>query len=301
VVFNFNFRTVRAGVLDIAYESYNEDADQSVVLLHGFPYDARCFDEVAPRLAAEGLRVVVPYLRGFGQTRFLNEQEMRSGQQAALAQDLLDLIAALNLRAPIVAGFDWGGRAACIVAALHPERVAGLVSVDGYNIQNLALASRPSPPTWERSYWYQWYFQTERGRRGLVENRTELCALLWETWSPRWTDARQAFRASAVSLDNPDFVEVVIHSYRHRFGAVEGHPRYQPVEDAIALEPKIDVPTVVLESGADGIEGPPAEGDDDMFTGYYERRQVKDAGHNLPQETPDSFVSAVLEVLGRVV
>ncbi|MBE1573429.1 alpha/beta fold hydrolase [Amycolatopsis roodepoortensis] len=291
-------KRVTTPVLEIEYEHSGEADGPPVVLLHGFPYDVRAYDEVAALLAADGASVYVPYLRGFGGTRFLDEATPRSGQQAALAQDLLDFMDALGLEKAVVAGYDWGGRAACIVAALRPERVRGLVSVDGYNVQNLAYAGEPAPPEWERTYWYQFYFQSERGRRGLAENREELCALLWRTWSPTWTGAGEAFPASAPSLHNPDFVDVVIHSYRHRFGLAEGDPRYQALEDLIAEEPAITVPTVVLESGDDGIGGPSAEGDREYFTGPYEHRVLPGVGHNVPQEAPEAFAAAVASLLG---
>ncbi|MGY6651329.1 alpha/beta fold hydrolase [Amycolatopsis sp. TRM77291] len=291
-------KRVTTPVLEIEYEHSGEAGGPPVVLLHGFPYDVRAYDEAAPLLAARGASVYVPYLRGFGGTRFLDKATPRSGQQAALAQDLLDFMDALGLEKAVVAGYDWGGRAACIVAALRPERVRGLVSVDGYNVQNLAYAGEPAPPEWERTYWYQFYFHSERGRRGLAENRDELCALLWRTWSPTWAGAGEAFPASAPSLHNPDFVDVVIHSYRHRFGLAEGDPRYQALEDLIAEEPAITVPTVVLESGDDGIGGPSAEGDREYFTGPYEHRVLPGVGHNVPQEAPEAFAAAVASLLG---
>jgi pimeloyl-ACP methyl ester carboxylesterase len=286
----------RTPVLEIGYESVNDAAPDAVVLLHGFPYDARAFDAVVPILAAQGLRVVVPFLRGFGPTAFRFGDTPRSGQQAALGRDLIDLMDSLGIDRAVVGGYDWGGRAACIAAALFPERVVGLVSVDGYNIQNLARASDPAPPGWESTYWYQYYFQTERGRRGLEVNRDELCQLLWRTWSPTWSDAAAVFERSSASLHNPDFVDVVIHSYRHRMGAAPGDPQYQLLEDLLAASPSISVPTIVLESTADGIGGPSASEDATMFVGPYEHRFIADVGHNLPQEAPEAFAAAVLDV-----
>ncbi|WP_245571335.1 alpha/beta fold hydrolase [Catelliglobosispora koreensis] len=236
---------VATAVLDIAYEESGNPDGLPVILLHGFPYDVRAYDEVAALLS--DARVLVPYLRGFGATRFRSEGTVRSGQQAALAQDLLDFMDALGLEKAIVAGYDWGGRAACIVSALWPERVHGLVTVDGYNVQNLAYAGEPTKPEWERTYWYQYYFHSERGRLGLQRNREELCELLWRTWSPRWDGAAEAFRASAPSLHNPDFVEVVIHSHRHRFGLAPGDPRYQPLEDLIAGDRSSQYPLWLLK------------------------------------------------------
>ncbi len=288
---------VTTPTLDIAYEMAGEPGGTPVILLHGFPYDVRAFDAVAPLLAADGAFVLAPYLRGFGATRFRDDATPRSGQQAALAQDLLDFMDALGIPRAIVAGYDWGGRAACIVAALYPERIAGLVSVDGYNVQDLAHAGEPAPPEEERSYWYQYYFHAERGRRGLEQNREELCALLWRTWSPAWVGADAAFPASAPSLHNPDFVEVVIHSYRHRYGLVAGDPRYQPLEDLLATAPPITVPTVVLESGADGVGGPLDPADREHFTGPYEHQLLPGIGHNVPQEAPEAFARAISGLL----
>ncbi|WP_214318266.1 alpha/beta fold hydrolase [Nonomuraea sediminis] len=284
--------SVTTPVLDIAYESSGEGSP--VILLHGFPYDVRAYDEVARIVAAAGHRVLVPYLRGFGPTRFLDAATMRSGQQAAIAQDLVDFMDALGIDQAVLAGYDWGGRAACITAATQPGRVRGLVTVDGYNVQNLAYADEPVDPEWERTYWYQYYFHSERGRRGLEANRERLCELLWRTWSPTWQEAAKEFPASAPSLHNPDFVDVVIHSYRHRFNLADGDPRYQPLEDLIAQEPPITVPAIVLESGADGVGGPGPEGDREYFTGPYEHRLLENIGHNVPQEAPQAFADAVL-------
>ncbi|MFD4903880.1 alpha/beta fold hydrolase [Kitasatospora purpeofusca] len=291
---------VTTQVLDIGYEFAGEPgAAGTVVLLHGFPYDVRAFDDVAAGLADRGAHVLAPYLRGFGPTRFRDAATPRSGQQAALAQDLVDFMDALDIGSAVLAGYDWGGRAACITAALRPERVRGLVTVDGYNIQDLAHAGEPAAPAWESTYWYQYYFHSERGRLGLERNRDDLCELLWRSWSPTWADASAAFAASSASLHNPDFVDVVIHSYRHRFGLAEGDPRYQGLEDLIAALPPITVPTVVLESGADGVAGPSAADDRDCFTGPYEHRLLPGAGHNVPQETPEAFADAVASLLAR--
>ncbi|MFD8320606.1 alpha/beta fold hydrolase [Kitasatospora purpeofusca] len=291
---------VATQVLDIGYEFAGEPgAAGTVVLLHGFPYDVRAFDGVAARLADRGAHVLAPYLRGFGPTRFRDPATPRSGQQAALAQDLVDFMDALDIGSAVLAGYDWGGRAACLTAALHPERVRGLVTVDGYNVQDLAHAGEPAAPAWESTYWYQYYFHSERGRLGLERNRDELCELLWRSWSPTWADASAAFAASRASLHNPDFVDVVIHSYRHRFGLAEGDPRYQGLEDLIAALPPITVPTVVLESGADGVAGPSAADDRDCFTGPYEHRLLPGVGHNVPQESPEAFADAVASLLSR--
>ncbi|MEC5191473.1 MULTISPECIES: alpha/beta fold hydrolase [unclassified Arthrobacter] len=293
-----SFGRIKTPVLDIGYESAGDPGGTPVILLHGFPYDVRAFDDVAPILAGQDAFVLAPYLRGFGPTRFLKETTIRSGQQAALGQDLLDFMDALNIEQAVVAGYDWGGRAACIVAALDPGRVAGLVSVGGYNMHNLARSGEPASPEWERSYWYQYYFHSERGRRGLEQNRDELCELLWRTWSPTWAAAGQAFPASAPSLHNPDFVDVVIHSYRHRYGLADGDPRYQRFEDLIAQEPRIAVPTVVLESGDDGVGGPGALAGRDKFTGPYSQSVLPGIGHNVPQENPAAFARAVVSLFG---
>jgi pimeloyl-ACP methyl ester carboxylesterase len=294
-------RRVLTPVLEIAYEQAGErgrDADVPVILLHGFPYDVRAFDEVAARLAAAGRPVLTPYLRGYGPTRFLAESTLRSGQQAALAQDLKDFMDALGIERAVVAGYDWGGRAACIAAALWPERVHGLVTAGGYTIQDIARAMEPAAPEAEHNYWYQYYFHSERGRRGLEQNRDELCELLWRLWSPTWPEAEQAFAASAPSLHNPDFVEVAIHSYRHRYGLVAGDPRYQPLEDRLAAQPPIAVPTVVLVGGDNGVIAPADQGGTEHFSGRCEVRTLPGVGHNVPQEAPEAFADAVLGVLG---
>jgi pimeloyl-ACP methyl ester carboxylesterase len=289
-------KTVTTDVLEIAFEQWGPDGGAPVVLLHGFPYDVRAFDEVAPILADAGHRVIAPYLRGFGPTRFLDDATPRSGQQAALAADVLGLLDALDIERAVLAGFDWGGRAACIVAALRPERVTGLVTVDGYNVQHLASADEPAPPAWEATYWYQYYFHGERGRLGLERNRDELCELLWRNWSPTWDFTPETFAVSAPSLHNPDFVDVVIHSYRHRFGLVEGDPRYDALEAALAEAPPIIVPTIVLETGADGVLGGPVDDDRDQFVGPYGQERLDGVGHNVPQQAPREFARAILDL-----
>lgn len=292
-------KTVRTPVLDIAYEESGPASGRPVVLLHGFPDDVHAYDGVAPPLAAAGYRVVVPYLRGYGPTRFRDPATPRSGEQAALGHDLLDLIEALDLEAPILAGYDWGGRAACIVSALWPERVGGLVSITGYNIQNIAAANRPQSPAAEHRYWYQWYFHTERGAAGLAQNRGPLCRLLWELWSPNYRFSDIDYAKTAASFDNPDFVAVVIQSYRHRYGNAPGDPRYAAVEARLAAQPTIGVPTVVLHGAADGV-GPPAgsEAHARHFTGRYRRQVIPVAGHFLPREAPATVVTAVRELGG---
>jgi pimeloyl-ACP methyl ester carboxylesterase len=286
--------TIRAGVLDVGYERHGDPAGWPVVLLHGFPYAPRCYDEVVDPLVAAGADVVVPYLRGYGPTRFADAGTPRSGQQAALAHDLRELIGALRLDRPVVAGFDWGGRAACLTAALWPETVSGLVSVDGYNVQDIAGSGEPAPPERESRYWYQFYLHGERGRRGLERHRAEFARLLWTQWSPGWTFTEQRFAASAAAFDNPDFVDVVVHSYRHRFGLVDGDPRYRATEDRIARQPVVTVPTAVLDAAHDGLGPRPFSGEhEEHFSNLVEHRVV-DGGHGLPQENPGAFASAVL-------
>jgi pimeloyl-ACP methyl ester carboxylesterase len=291
-------RTVRTPALEIAYEAHGPSDGTTVILLHGFPDDPRAYDAVAPPLAAVGCRVLVPYLRGYGPTRFLLHTTPRSGQQAALGADLRDFMDALGIGQALLAGYDWGGRAACIVAALWPERVRGLVSVGGYNIQNIAAAARPASPEQEHRYWYQWYFHTERGRTGLTQNRRDICRLLWRLWSPNWRFTEAQFAATAASFDNPDFVEVTIQSYRHRYGNAPGHPALESIERQLAAQPPIRVPAVVLHGAADGV-GPPHQSENHgrFFTARYQRRVVPEAGHFLPNEAPDSVVHAVHELL----
>jgi pimeloyl-ACP methyl ester carboxylesterase len=288
---------VRAGVLDVAVERHGSRSGRPVLLLHGFPYDVRCYHDVAATLADAGADVVVPYLRGYGPTRFVDAATMRSGQQAALAHDLLALIDALGLDRPVVAGYDWGGRAACLVSALWSDRVSGLVTVSGYNVQNIAAAGRPKPPAVERTLWYQYYLHGERGREGLRRYRSEYARQLWQEWSPNWPFTEDDFRASSGSFDNPDFVDVVVHSYRHRYGIVNGDPAYQQTEDQIATQPPIDVPTVVLDPIHATLSRPSSTAKHaERFTHLVDHRLVN-AGHNVPQENPAEFARAVLTLL----
>ena len=270
-----------------------------VVLLHGWPYDPRCYDEVVPPLVAAGCRVIVPYLRGFGATRFLSADTPRSGQQAALGNDLRELLDALGIERAVLAGYDWGGRAACVVAALWPERVRGLVTGNGYNIQNIAASVKPVAPEQEHRFWYQYYFHTERGRAGLEQNRRALCRYIWQIWSPDWAFDDATYEHSAASFDNPDFVAVTIQSYRHRFGYAAGDPALEPIEQRLAAQPAITVPTIVLHGASSGIQ-PPAgsEAHARLFTGPYQRRVLPKIGHNLPQEAPLAVADAVLELAG---
>jgi pimeloyl-ACP methyl ester carboxylesterase len=287
---------VRAGVLDVAFERHGQAGGWPVVLLHGFPYDVRCYDRAAATLAGAGADVVVPYLRGYGATRFVSDDTLRSGQQGALAHDLRELIGALGLTAPIVAGYDWGGRAACLVSALWPDRVSGLVSVTGYNVQNIPAAGNPVPPESERRLWYQYYLHGERGRAGLAAFRDDYARLLWREWSPTWPFTDAEFAATATSFSNPDFVDVVVHSYRHRYGLVAGDPAYDQTEKAITAQPAITVPTVVLDPTQASLSSPqPRAVHESHFTNLIELRTVA-AGHNVPQEQPGEFAQAILRL-----
>jgi len=291
---------IRTATLDIAYEEHGPRNGDAIILLHGFPYDPRGYDAVAPCLAATGYRVIVPYLRGYGQTRFLDKNRMRSGQQGALAQDLLDLMDGLEVRQAALAGYDWGGRAACIVAALWPERIRCLVTGDGYNIQNIPASVEPASAETEHRFWYQYYFHSPRGERGLSENRNQIARLLWRLWSPTWAFTDADFTDSAASFENPDFVDVVIHSYRHRYGYASGDPAYALIEAELEKQPPITAPTIALEGLDDGVAPAPRDTADDIrFTGYFERRKLPGIGHNIPQEAPAETVRALLDLLGR--
>jgi len=289
---------VDAGVLNIAYYEAGPAAGPAVVLLHGFPYDIHSYVDVAPMLAGAGCRVVVPYLRGYGPTRFRDPTTPRSGEQAAIGADLLALIDALAIPRAVFAGYDWGGRAACIGAALRPERCAGLVSVNGYLIQDIANAMQPASVAREVAYWYQWYFQIERGRAGLAANRREIGRTLWTLWSPTWDFDDACFERTAVAHDNPDYVEVAIHSYRHRYGLAAGDPRYAEQQSCLAALPPITVPAITLDGEADGVT-PATDGSAQAarFTARRVHRVIPRAGHNLPQEAPDAFAEAVMELV----
>jgi pimeloyl-ACP methyl ester carboxylesterase len=288
---------IRTPVLDVAYESSGPADSLPVLLLHGFPYDIRSFDDVVARINAAGLRTIVPWLRGYGGTQFLSADTLRSGEQAGLGQDLLELLDALRIRKAVLAGYDWGGRAASVVSALWPERVAGLVSCTGYNIQDIANSHRPADPAQEARLWYQYYFHTERGRNGLIEKRREISQLLWRMWSPNWAFDDATFDRTAGSFDNPDFVDVVIHSYRHRTGNVAGDPRYAAVEARLAAQPDIDVPSINLHGAADGVTPVRAsEAHGKHFTAAYQRRVLENVGHNVPQEAPQAFADAILQL-----
>jgi len=293
-------RSVRTDVLEVAYFEAGPEDGGVVLLLHGFPYDIHSFVDVVPPLVKAGHRVIVPYLRGHGPTRFLDRATPRSGQQAALGADLLALMDALAIPDAILAGYDWGGRAANIVAALRPERCAGLVSVNSYQIQNIADAVNPAPPESEAALWYFFYFATERGRRGLTANRREIAEVCWRRGSPHWNFDDATLDRTARAFDNDDYVEVVIHSYRHRLGLAPGYPPYEDLEQRLAALPPIGVPTITLDGQLDGYF-PATDGTASAahFTGPRTHRQVPNAGHNLPQENPEAFASAVVELADR--
>jgi pimeloyl-ACP methyl ester carboxylesterase len=290
-------RRARTSVLEIAYEESGPAEGTPVFLVHGFPDDVRTWDGVAAPLAARGYRVIVPYLRGYGPTRFLSPNTMRSGQQGAIGSDLRELMDALGIERAFLAGYDWGGRAACITAALWPERVRGLVSVGGYNIQNIAANAKPEPADQEWRFWYQWHFNTARGVAGLAANRHDICRLLWKTWSPNWAFDDATYAATGKAFDNPDYVDIVIHSYRHRYQAAPSDPAYEEIERRLALRPKIPVPTVVLHGAADEVDVPETSAHHAAyFTGFYRREVVPVAGHFFPREAPGKVVDAILEL-----
>jgi pimeloyl-ACP methyl ester carboxylesterase len=292
-------KVIQTPVLTIAYEDHG--AGFPIVALHGFPDDVRAWDGVVPPLVKAGYRVLVPYLRGYGPTRFRDAAAPRMAEQAAIGQDLIDFADGLGLPRFAVAGYDWGGRAASIAAALHGDRVRAALLIGGYSIQNVLAPPQPEAPERERALWYQWYFNTERGRAGLQANRRGICRLLWELWSPTWHFSDETFNRTAASFDNPDFVDVVIHSYRHRYGNAPTEPRFKAMEEQLAGRPKIKVPSIVLYGADDGVggrppvESPPAERA--AFTSLRARRVVAGAGHFLPREKPDAVSSAMLELL----
>ena len=291
-------RSIQAGVLEIALHEAGPLSGPPVFLMHGFPYDIQTYAEVAPLLAAQGCHVFVPYLRGFGPTRFLSDNTPRSGEQAALGADLLALMDALKVPQAALAGYDWGGRAACVVAALWPERCQALVSFNSYNIQNIARAMEPDTAANERSLWYQYYFHSERGRAGLAKDRRAICKLLWQLWSPTWKFDDATFERSAAAFDNPDFVDVVIQSYRHRYALAEGDPAYLDIERRLAAQPAITVPTITFDGADDGVRPPaPAAQHGHLFTGPRSHRLIPGVGHNMPQEVPQVFADAVMELV----
>ncbi|MEM7259730.1 MAG: alpha/beta hydrolase [Pseudomonadota bacterium] len=286
--------TVATAQLNIAYAEHGDTDGWPCILSHGFPYDIHCYDECIEPLVAAGARVITPYLRGYGPTRFLDSQTPRSGEQAALGHDLLQFMYAMGIEKAVLGGFDWGGRASCIVAALWPARVTALVSGNSYNIQDIANSMQPAPAEEEASYWYQYYFHAERGRAGLQQNRRQIARLLWSMWSPTWPFTDQMFEQTAPSFDNPDFVDVVIHSYRHRFALVDGDSAVLAIEQQLQAQPEITVATIAIDGEDNGVS-PQTAHHAAKFTGPYEYRVFGNTGHNLPQEQPAAWAQAMLD------
>lgn len=292
-----SLKYVSTDILEIGYLEFGATNKDVVILLHGFPYDVNAYAGVWPILSSSGLRVLVPYLRGYGSTRFILTDSIRSGEQAALGTDLISFLDALKIDKAFLAGYDWGGRAACIMAALFPERVLGLVTGGGYNIQKIEGALNPFLPEVEQRYWYQYYFHGERGRRGLEKYRKEFCRVLWRQWSPKWPFDEAAFARTAKSFENSDFVDVVVHSYRHRFGLVDGDPRYKEVSQKLELLPPISVSSIAIEGICDGVTPVGSYSQlDGKFVGRFERRVFENVGHNIPQEDPKGFSRAITDL-----
>ena len=287
---------IKAGLLDVAYAEVGPADGPVVILLHGWPYDIDSYAQVAPLLAAKGYRVLVPYARGYGGTRFLSDATPRNGQPAALARDVIDFMDALNIRRAVLGGYDWGARSADIVSALWPERVKALVSVSGYLIGNQAAGQNPLPPKAEQQWWYQFYFATERGAAGYRKNTHDFAKLIWQTASPKWAFDDATFERSAKGLDNPDHVAITLFNYRWRLGLVKGDAHYEPLEQQLAKAPAIQVPTITLEGDANGAPHPAPEDYAKRFTGKYQFRLINGGiGHNLPQEAPEAFAKAVID------
>lgn len=292
-------KQIDAGSLNVGYAEVGPSGGQPVILLHGWPYDIHCYADAAQLLAAAGHRVIVPYLRGYGTTRFLSADTVRNGQQSVIAVDVIELMDALGIDAAIIGGCDWGARTANIVAALWPERCRAMVSVSGYLIGSPAANRNPLPPAAELQWWYQYYFATERGRQGYAANRDEFAKLIWRTASPEWAFDDATFERSARAFANPDHVDIVIHNYRWRLGLVAGEPAYDSLESRLAAAPVISVPTITLEGDANGAPHPQPSAYAGKFTGKYAHRTVEGGiGHNLPQEAPQAFAAAILEVAG---
>ena len=292
-----DIKQIDAGALNIGYAEVGPENGPAVILLHGWPYDIHSFAGVAPRLAAAGYRVIVPYLRGYGTTRFLSSNTVRNGQQSVIAVDVIELMDALNIQKAIIGGFDWGARTANVVAALWPERCKAMVSVSGYLIGSQAGNKAPLPPKAELAWWYQFYFATERGRQGYEANRHDFAKLIWQLASPKWNFDEATFERSANALQNPDHVAIVISNYRWRLGLADGEPQYDALEKRLAAAPVITVPTITLEGEANGAPHPEPAAYAKKFTGKYAHRTIKGGiGHNLPQEAPDAFADAVIEV-----
>jgi len=293
----FSLRQITAGLLDVGYVDEGRTDAPAVVLLHGWPYDIHSFVDVTPRLVSAGCRVIVPYLRGYGTTRFLSDGTFRNGQPAAVAMDAVELMNALKIESATIAGFDWGARSADIIAALWPERCKGLVSVSGYLIGSQAAGNVPLSPAAEYQWWYQFYFATERGRAGYDANRREFAKLIWQLASPRWKFDEATFERSAAAFENPDHVDIVMHNYRWRMGIAEGEAKYDDVERRLAAAPLIAVPSITLEGDANGAPHPAPAVYRNKFSGKYEHRTIAGGiGHNLPQEAPAAFVQAILDL-----
>jgi pimeloyl-ACP methyl ester carboxylesterase len=291
-------KRVDAGALNVSYVDEGPAGGSAVVLLHGWPYDIHSFVDVTPLLTSAGYRVIVPYLRGYGPTRFLASSAVRNGQPAALASDVVDLMDALRIPSATLAGYDWGGRSADIVAALWPERCKALVAVSGFLIGSQEAGQVALPPPAELQWWYQYYFATERGRRGYDKYRHDFAKLIWHTASPKWNFDQATFDRSAAALDNPDHVDIVIHNYRWRLGLAQGEPRYDELERRLATFPTIGVPTITLEGDANGASHPEPSAYAQKFTGKYQHRNLNGGiGHNLPQEAPRAFAQAILDVV----
>ena len=290
-------KRIQTPTLNIGYEENGQGFP--VILLHGFPDDAHAWADVAPPLVKAGYRVLAPYLRGYGPTSFRDPNAPRMAEQAAIGQDVMDFADALGLDRFALSGYDWGGRAACIAAALHPDRVRAAVLISGYLIQNTVNPAPPSSPEAEKNLWYQYYFNTERGRAGLAANRRAICRFLWQTWSPTWHFATETFDRTAASFDNPDFVDCVIHSYRHRIANAPGDPRFRELEERLAKRPRIEVPTVILRGADDTLGGrePAESADKASFPNLIARRMIEGAGHFLPREKPQAVSAALLEAL----
>jgi pimeloyl-ACP methyl ester carboxylesterase len=292
-------KQINAGVLNVGYAEAGPPDGPPVILLHGWPYDIYSFVDVAPLLAARGYRVIVPYLRGYGSTRFLSSETFRNGQPAAIASDIIAMMDALKIEKAVLAGFDWGARTANIIAALWPGRSKAMVSVSGYLIGSQAAGRVPLPPAAELQWWYQFYFATERGRAGYEKYRHDFAKLIWQLASPKWNFDDATFDRSAESFNNPDHVNIVVHNYRWRLGLAEGEPKYDDLEKQLAAGPVITVPTITLEGDANGAPHPDPSFYAKKFSGKYSHRTIKGGiGHNLPQEAPQSFAEAVIEVNG---
>jgi pimeloyl-ACP methyl ester carboxylesterase len=289
-------KQVDAGLLNVGYVEAGRADGPAVILLHGWPYDIYSFVDVAPVLASAGYRVIVPYLRGYGSTRFLSAQAERNGQPSAVAVDLIALMDALKIKSAILGGFDWGARTANIVAALWPERCKAMVSVSGYLIGSQAAGRTPLPPQAELQWWYQFYFATDRGRDGYEKYRHDFARLIWQLASPKWAFDSATFNRSAASFDNPDHVGVVIHNYRWRLGLAQGEPKYDALEKRLAVSPSIGVPTITLEGDANGAPHPEPQSYAGKFSGRYAHRTITGGiGHNLPQEAPAAFTRAIID------